>query len=559
MNTSNLILFSAVGALAGFGLSAVGYFLYRKSILADAKEDADEITAEAKARFEEEEKERQLIKEEIELEAWSKVEESHLDIEERIQEIEEEIKSRKIKYEEQDKGLRQGLLAEETELRNLSIRLAELEKKHQTLIDQLKQTRSDYQKELIQRTQAEEQDVIDQIKDQLVSDAHARAEKLAEENVTEAKEFAEAKAKRILALCIDRFSKEMSTERHIASTFFPNERVREIFCKQLKENCTAIREATGCDVFIDENPVPERLFNVQVVGYDPVRRELTRRLFERIFNDIEKRNKTPNPEMIKIAAENIRNELLKQIKKDGDQLSKELGFVDLNPEIKQVMGSLRYRYSYTQNQYFHCGEVGWFAGLLMSELVGAKSIEFKQKESISKAAAKFARRSGYLHDLGKALDHEMDGSHAVIGADFIQARGEHEDIVHAVRAHHYDVQPAADMDFLVIAADAISGGRPGARRSTMETYTQKVTGLQEISKRFQGVTDVFVLNGGRECRVHVNSRQVDDLGALKISQQIAKTIEDEMQYPGQIKVVVVRETIAIENRPGKDGGREFRR
>lgn len=559
MNTTSIIIFSLLGAFVGIGLSAIGYFLYRRSILSEAASEAGEILAEAKAKFEEDEKEREQIREEIELEAWAKVEESSLEAEERIKELEEEIKSRKLKYEEQDKGLRQGLLSEETELRTLSIRLSDLEKKHQSLIDKLKETKQTYQKDLISRTQLVEQDVVDLIKEQLISDAHARVEKWAEESLTEARDFSEAKAKRILALCIDRFSKEMSTERHIASTFFPNEKVREIFCRQLKENCIAIREATGCDVIIDEIPQPERLLNVQVIGYDPVRRELTRRLFERLFNDIEKRNKTPNPENIKVTAENIRNELLKQIKRDGDQLSKELNLSDLNPEIKQVMGSLRYRYSYTQNQYFHCGEVGWFAGLLMSELVGAKSSEFKQKESQAKTKARLARRSGFLHDLGKALDHEIDGSHAVIGADFIQARGEHEDIVHAVRAHHYDVQPASDMDFLTIAADAISGGRPGARRSTMETYTQKVTGLQEISKRFNGVTDVFVLNGGRECRVHVNSRQVDDLGALKISQQIAKTIEEEMQYPGQIKVVVVRETIAVESRPGKDGGRDFRR
>ena len=143
----------------------------------------------------------------------------------------------------------------------------------------------------------------------------------------------------------------------------------------------------------------------------------------------------------------------------------------------------------------------------------------------------------------------------MIGADFIAARNEERDVIHAVRAHHYDVQPENDYDFLVIAADAISGGRPGARRSTMETYTQKVSGLQEISKRYPGVTDVFVLNGGRECRVLVNSKMVDDLTALKLSEQIAKTIEEEMQYPGQIKVVVVRESIVSESTSGKNANR----
>ena len=328
----------------------------------------------------------------------------------------------------------------------------------------------------------------------------------------------------------------MSTERGISASYFPTEDARRIFCENLKENIATIQSASGCDIYIDENPTPERWDHIQIVGYDPVRRELTRRIFERIFRDIEKNKKRSNPQELPKICENIKVELLNQIKRDGDLICKELGLQNVNPEIRQVMGSLRFRYSYTQNQYFHCAEVGWFASLLAAELNG----EIKK-----------AKRAGMLHDLGKALDHELDGSHAVIGADFISNRGEAEDIVYAVRAHHHDVTPTNYLDFLVIAADAISGGRPGARRSTVETYTQKVSGLQEISNRFPGVTDVFVLNGGRECRVVVNSKQVDDINAIKISQQIAKTIEEEMQYPGQIKVVVVRETITSESTSGR--------
>ena len=151
-----------------------------------------------------------------------------------------------------------------------------------------------------------------------------------------------------------------------------------------------------------------------------------------------------------------------------------------------------------------------------------------------------------LHDLGKAMDHELEGGHAVIGADFIQARNEAPDIVHAVKAHHYDEQPSTDMAFLVIAADAISGARPGARRSTIESYNQKVTDLENIAMSFDGVTDCFILSGGRECRVLVNGRKVSDIEALALSQKIATKIEAECSYPGQIKVVVVRETLVTE-------------
>lgn len=533
MITFNFFIFLA----AGFAISFVALFLVfkwiQKSIFDEAKAEADEIKKEAQDQFDLEEQERQERSHEIELELWSKVEESHLAIEEKCTDLDDQIQSRKKLYEEKDKTQRQALMQNENELRTLSMSLADSKKKLEDIQKELSQSQENYKTELIQKTQLTAEDVIDQIKQKLINSVQADVEKMIEVSEAETKDFAEAKAKRILSLCIDRFSKEMSTERNIASTFFPDEKIRSLFCQRIDENIAMIQEITGCDILIDRNPDPERLFNIQVVGYDPVRRELTRRIFEKIFRDTEKSGKATDPTYIRRVSETLKADLLKQIKKDGENLAKELGFQDLHPEIKQVMGSLRFRYSYTQNQYFHCGEVGWFAGLLASEI----GVDIKK-----------SRRSGLLHDLGKALDHQFDGSHAVIGADFIAARNEAEDVIHAVRAHHYDVQPEHEMDFLVIAADAISGGRPGARRSTMETYTQKVTGLQEISKRFNGVTDVFVLNGGRECRVHVNSRQVDDLQALKIAEQIAKTIEEEMQYPGQIKVVVVRETVVSESR-----------
>lgn len=517
----------------GAGLFFFAHYLYKRSILSEAQEEANELLKEAQEQFELEEKERQEKSDEIQFELWSKVEDQHLAIEEKCTDLDEKIQSRKKHYEETDKLQRQGLMQTENELRTVNMKLQD----HQKTVEDIKNSylseKENYKKEILKKTNESEADILQMLKQKFITEAEADFENHIARAENETKDFAEAKAKRILGLCIDRFSKEMSTERNIASTFFPDEKVRALFCARLKENVQVIQDITGCDILIDENPDPERLFNVQVIGYDPVRRELTRRIFDKIFRDTEKSGKQTDPNYIKKVGETLKNELLKQIKKDGDVLAKELGFSDIHPEIKQVMGSLRFRYSYTQNQYFHCGEVGWFAGLLASEI---------------DAPIKDSRRSGLLHDLGKALDHQFDGSHAVIGADFIVARGEKDNIVHAVRAHHYDVQPENEMDFLVIAADAISGGRPGARRSTMETYNQKVSGLQEISKRHHGVTDVFILNGGRECRVHVNSRQVDDQKALNIASLIAKSIEEEMQYPGQIKVVVVRETYVSEAR-----------
>lgn len=531
-----MITYLLIGTITGAALVAILFYLVRRQIIRDAEDEAQELLKESQEQHQSEEQERKERIQEIELELWSHVEEAHLLIEQKCEDLDVSIQAKKVAHEEKIKNSRALLLQKENSLRDHSIKMTAKQTEIQKVTENRKLIEDNYKKNLVQKTQLDEAEMIAQIREQMINVAQTDYAKMAEFIEGEAKDFSEQKAKRVLALCLDRFYKEMSVERGIQASHFPTPEVRQTFMNQAKDFIAVIQMASGCDISIDENPDPERWHHIQIIGYDPVRRELTRRIFERLFRDLEKSRKAIQSQDLQRICENLKNELLNQIKRDGDAICKELGMQNINPEIRQVMGSLRYRYSYTQNQYFHCGEVGWFAGLMAAEI----GIEVKK-----------ARRVGMLHDLGKALDHELDGSHAVIGADFIAARNENEETIHAVRAHHYDVQPENELDFLVIAADAISGGRPGARRSTMETYNQKVTGLQEISKRHPGVTDVFVLNGGRECRVLVNSRMVDDMGALKISQQIAKNIEDEMQYPGQIKVVVVRETIVSENTAGK--------
>ena len=536
MNFTHVALYLLAGLLAGAGTVFLIFVLVRKQIIKEAEDEAAELIKETREAAEAAELERKERIQEIEMEAWSEVEDQHLAMEAKCEDLELQVNHNKTLSEDKYKTLRASLMLKENELRDGSIKLNLSQSEINKILSEQKLIENRLVADLLARTQMELADVIADIKARLIDQASTDYRKEAQAYEEEIKEFAEQRAKRILSIVIERFQKEMSTERGISASYFPSEEARRVFCENLKENVAAIQKVSGCDIYIDEVATPERWDNIQIVGYDPVRRELTRRIFDRIFRDIEKQRRKINPVDLTRTCENLKTELLNQIKRDGDLICKELGLQNTNPEIRQVMGSLRFRYSYTQNQYFHCAEVGWFASLLTAEL----------GNDIKKA-----KRAGMLHDLGKALDHELDGSHAVIGADFISTRGEAEDVTYAVRAHHHDVTPTHDMDFIVIAADAISGGRPGARRSTVETYTQKVSGLQEISKRFNGVTDVFVLNGGRECRVLVNSRVVDDMGAIKISQQIAKTIEDEMQYPGQIKVVVVRETITSENTAGR--------
>lgn len=521
----NLINFILITLSLGLTTFLVFYAL-RKSIqyhiLKSAQDEAHEILDDVKSEIELRELEQKAKAEEISLDLWTKVEAEHLKFEETAEELQQTIEETKKRNDETLEIIKKELQEKNNSLNDEDKKIQALEKALHDKKSELKNLSLKYSDRLAQEIKIEKQSLIQDEKQKLIFEAESRAQKNIQNHEDETKENAEFKAKRLLGINIDRFARAYCPERGISGVYFENEFQRKNLCDPDGKNIRTIQTHCGCDIFIQEgNDL------VGVAGYDPVRRELTRRVLEKLLAE----KKQIHPELIQKIAEVEKRNLFKQIKNDGEQLAKELKLENMHPEIKQMMGSLRFRYSFTQNQYFHCAEVGWLAGLLAAE-IGANP--------------KVSRRAGTLHDLGKAMDHQMDGGHAVIGANFIQSRSESPEVIHAVRAHHFDEQPATDEAFLIIAADAISGARPGARRSTMETYTQKVNDIQEIAKSFEGVTDCFVLSGGREARVHVNSKRIDDLTALKYAKEIAKKIEDECSYPGQIKVVVVRETFTQE-------------
>lgn len=515
--------------LAGIGSLAVGGamgFALRKYIytytIKRAKQEAADILAEAKDAVEIRALEEKERIQEIELEMWSKVEPEMLKVEERIDELQELADEKKQKVDAILTEEKKKIQAHENETRQQEKAVQTQEAELQKFRATEKDLNREFTKLLSQKLNTTPEETKKQIAESLEQETLQRLQKWAEDYEEEVKEHAEQKAKRILDVVLDRFARPYCAERGIGAVNFPDAHARKLLCDPQGENVKTLQDVCGCDIIVEPD-----MEMVGVAGFDPVRRELTRRTLERVL----KEKKSITPDLIRKVAENQKKELFRQIKNDGDNIAKELRQQDLHPEIKQMMGSLRYRYSFTQNQYFHCGEVGWLAGLLASEL----KLNIKQ-----------ARRAGLLHDIGKSMDHATDGGHAVIGADFIQSRNESPEVVHAVRAHHYDEQPSSDHAFLVIAADAISGARPGARRSTIESYNQKVSELQDIARSFEGVTDCYVLSGGRECRVMVNGRKVDDAHSLVLGRKIASKIEEECNYPGQIKVVVVRETIVSE-------------
>lgn len=518
-----LILSLIIGTLLGLAF----YKLRRNFIVNSAHEEAEHILEDIREQVEIRQLEEKEKIQEIELELWTKFEGDLLKVEEKNEELSEILDEKKKRLEQLENEERKKAKAQESELASHENQL----KKNQSQLDQRRAEIKNLNQQLIQklceRSGQPYNQALSAYLEDLIQETKSRLQKWIDLQIEDMTEHSEVRAKNILDIILDRFMRPYSSERGIGAVQFPDDSVRKNFLNSQYENIKAVQESCGCDIIIEDE-----MQTVGVAGYDPVRRELTRRTLEKIF----KEKKQITPDVIQRVAENQKKELFKQIKHDGDMLAKELKLENLHPEIRQMMGSLRYRYSFTQNQYFHCGEVGWLCGLLSSEL--GRDI-------------KIGRRSGMLHDIGKSMDHAMDGGHAVIGADFIQSRGELPEIVHNVRAHHYDEQPTTDHAFLVIAADAISGARPGARRSTIESYNQKVTELQDIARSFDGVTDCFVLNGGRECRVLVNSKKIDDSAALDLSQKMARRIEEECNYPGQIKIVVVRETVLIENTMGK--------
>lgn len=526
MTDSIVLITSSVTSLVlGGGLGFLTFKSYRNRLLLRAQEEAQEIIQDTNDDLELIKIEQQEMKQEIELELWTRVETDLLKTEEKIEDLQTTADEKKKKLDDKYSQLKNLTIQQETALKEKEkLVLAEQQKWNQK-----KAAAGDLKKQfgekIIERFSYKAEDIKKEIQEQLENETRRRAEKHLLELDEDLKANAETQAKHILDVALDRFIRPYCAERGIGSVHLADPQGRKIFADP-KINQT-IQRVCGCDIIVEEGQEM-----IGVAGFDPVRRELTRRVLEKLI----KNKRDLNPAGIERVAEQTRKDLFRQIQQDGDTLARELKVPDLHPEIKQMMGSLRYRYSFTQNQFFHCGEVGWLAGLLASEL---------------KANVKKARRSGLLHDIGKSMDHVMDGGHAMIGADFIEKRGELEDVVHNVRAHHYDVTPNSDEAFLVIAADAISGARPGARRSTIETYNQKVTEIQDISMSFEGVTDCYVLNGGRECRVMVNSRKVNDVMALDYSKKIAERIENECSYPGQIKVVVVRETSVAESTVNK--------
>lgn len=514
-----IIPFVFAGALVG-GLSVSFVFRMRwRHELRSAEEEASRLVQEAREEADSLLDEAKLAADEAEDGIWDRHEKELTEAEARVRSREEDYRRRRSDF---DQNYNQDIRDIQRQLRSVEEReqvIARRETKYGERKDFNQKLREQLLEELRRLSNVDPGQLQHELAAEHENEIHVEARKKAAAHEEDIRANSEELAKKILSVVLGRFPRAACTERGIGIIEIPNEDVKKRMLGRDGRNIRFLQELCGVEISMtDAN-------TFQVVSFDPVAREVTTRSLEKLLHE-----RSPDEDTVRRLFEKTKNDVARKIEADGNRVAAELGQKDLHPEIKRMLGSLRYRYSFAQNQHFHVAEVGWLCGLLAAEIGG-----------VSIAAAK---RSGLLHDVGKAMDHAIEGGHAVIGADFIQQRGEKDAIVHAVRAHHYEEQPSTDLAFLVIAADAMSGARPGARRSTVTAYNQKIEALTTIAEGFKGVNKTLILNAGREVRIMVDSRRVNDEQSLRLCRDIADKIEEECQYPGQIKVVVIRETHA---------------
>jgi len=335
------------------------------------------------------------------------------------------------------------------------------------------------------------------------------------------KEEADERVRDILATAIQRCATDVVSETTISAVPLPNDEMKGRLIGREGRNIRALEQATGVDLIIDDTPE-----TVTISSFDPVRREVTRLALGKLVLD-----GRIHPARIKEIVDKTKTEVEATIRSEGERAAYEAGVPGLHPELIKLLGQLKYRSSYGQNVLLHSLEVSHLAGMLASEIGANVSL---------------AKKAGLLHDIGKAVDYQTEGPHALIGADLVKQWDRNPEVVQAIAEHHGEAATSSVIGFIVAAADAISGSRPGARRESLEQYLKRVKDLEDIAADFPGVEKTFAIQAGREVRVMVKPDKIDDLGAVKLARDISKKIEESLTYPGQIKVIVIRETTAID-------------
>ncbi|PIK14083.1 MAG: ribonuclease Y [Halobacteriovorax sp. JY17] len=506
------VLFLIVGAAAGFVVRNA----QATKELNERKSKGDEIIEEAK------EKAKDLAyKARKEAKEIAREEKQNLDKE--ISQRTKEIKDQEREITQKEAKLETKLEEAEKEKARMADKEAEVEKARRAA-DEEKGRFKAKQEEIVVKLTEVAKLTEEQAKEELISlmeeDAKVDFSKRLVRLEEEAKDQAEERAKRIVGIAIQRFAGEHVAEKTISTVELPSDDVKGRLIGREGRNIRAFEQICGVDLIIDDTPEV-----VVISSFNVVRREIARQTIIKLIAD-----GRIHPAKIEEFHDKSKTEMEKQLLSLGEKAQMEIGVHGIHPEILKLVGALNWRTSYTQNQYQHAIEAAFICGAMAAEM----GLNVKQ-----------ARRAGLLHDIGKVLDASAEGSHAVTGADFAKKYGESPDIVHAIRAHHDDEKPESVLAHIVAAGDALSGARPGARKAMMESYVSRLTDIEEIVNSFEGVSKSYAISGGREVRVIVENNSVNDEQTVMLSRDIAKKIEEEMSYPGTIKITVVRETKAI--------------
>lgn len=517
MDLLTLVGSGVVAALLALAI----YWLFLKRaaqrLLAEAGERARRLTEEAERGGRARMKEAEIAAKELSLQARSEAEEVA-----RRERGELDSLERKLRGREESLHKRQDQLeGREREVRDLEKRLTKIERRYSDRQTELDQLVEEQRSKLAQVSGLTVQQAKESLIKDLEDEARLDAANLVKRIEDEAREQANRNAQRIIGVAVQRGASDYVSETAVSVVMLPSDDMKGRIIGREGRNIRALEMATGVDLIVDDTPEA-----VILSGFDPYRREMARVSLERLIAD-----GRIHPARIEEVVEKVKAEFDEKITEEGEAALLELKIPEMHPELVKLLGRLRYRTSYGQNVLQHSKEVAYLAGTMAAEL---------------KANVSVARRAGLVHDIGKAVDREMDGGHLEIGIELLRRYGESEDVIHAMACHHGDYDPETVEAVLVTAADALSAARPGARREVLESYVKRLERLEEIGAGFDGVQKCFAIQAGREIRVIVDSRKIPDEKAVWLSRDIAKKIEAELTYPGQIKVTVIRETRSIE-------------